>query len=272
MIISRPSGFVPWNRTARTRISTGQRVHRHSLQRLKSGIAIQDVGNVTGKAHRLDLRALWRGQWVWKRHYVFSRIPSLRNSSEHCYSACGVFLRQSGVRKYNTVLQTTGQKRHRSQQLNPCMNVWVHACQYSISCSHITRTNLTRIFQTTALRPAGRVPLPGWPPPLPCCCAAELLLANGPPRRLMFPILDTMLLPTASTAPRGEVRVGPSGAVSWTRNSLMAVPFQTPTVPFATCISLVKTNDHKSDSYHPRDSGDHSNEWMRMGEGSTPLT
>jgi hypothetical protein len=71
---------------------------------------------------------------------------------------------------------------------------------------------------------------------------------------------ETMLLPTASTAPLGDVSVGPSGAVSWTRNSLMAVPVHMFMVPFAICISLVKMIPHNSDSYHPRASSDHSNE------------
>lgn len=80
------------------------------------------------------------------------------------------------------------------------------------------------------------------------------------PRRFIDPILDTMLLPTASTAPRGDVRDGPVGAVSWTLNSLMPVPFHTPAMPFATCISLAKMKLHISDSYHPRAGGDHSND------------
>lgn len=50
----------------------------------------------------------------------------------------------------------------------------------------------------------------------------------------------------------------------------MAVPFQTPTVPLATCISLVKTKDQRRDSYQPRERGDHSKYWIRMGEGSMP--
>ncbi|KAH6611408.1 hypothetical protein Trco_001428 [Trichoderma cornu-damae] len=69
---------------------------------------------------------------------------------------------------------------------------------------------------------------------------------------------DTRLLPTASTAPLGEVRVGPAGAVSWTRKSLIAVPFHMPMVPFAICISLAKMTPHSSDSYHPSANWDHS--------------
>ena len=52
----------------------------------------------------------------------------------------------------------------------------------------------------------------------------------------------------------------------------MSVPFQTPAVPFDTSISLVNINPHSSDSYHPRDSGDHSNRCTRIAEGSIPLT
>lgn len=52
------------------------------------------------------------------------------------------------------------------------------------------------------------------------CGALPLALCPLPsgcpwgPRKFIAPILETMLLPTASTAPLGEVRVGPSGAVS----------------------------------------------------------
>jgi hypothetical protein len=46
--------------------------------------------------------------------------------------------------------------------------------------------------------------------------------------------------------------------------------FQTPTVPFATCNSDVKTKAQRSDSYQPRDMGDHSNEWMRIAVVSMP--
>jgi hypothetical protein len=130
--------------------------------------------------------------------------------------------------------------------------------------------NLKFNYRTPALLADGLdpVPFPCWlllpvpPPPPPCCgCVYALeLLANAVPRRLILPIRETMLLPTASTAPRGDVSDGPSGAVSWTRNNLMAVPFHTPTVPLTTCISLVKTKLQSNDSYHPRDKGDHSNE------------
>jgi hypothetical protein len=51
----------------------------------------------------------------------------------------------------------------------------------------------------------------------------------------------------------------------------MAVPFHTPTVPFWTCISEVKAKDQRRDSYQPRERGDHSKYWMRMGEGSMPV-
>jgi len=68
--------------------------------------------------------------------------------------------------------------------------------------------------------------------------------------------------------------VGPWAAVSWTLKSLIAVPFQTPTVPGVdpdaepTTISLAKMKPHRRDSYHPRDSGDHSNRWTRIGDAS----
>jgi hypothetical protein len=88
----------------------------------------------------------------------------------------------------------------------------------------------------------------------------------------MAPIRDTILLPTASTAPRGEVSVGPCGAVSCTRKSLICVVFHTPTVPLETCISLAKMNPQSSDSYHPRASGDHSNECTLIGDGSIPTS
>lgn len=88
----------------------------------------------------------------------------------------------------------------------------------------------------------------------------------------MLPIRDTMLLPTASTAPRGEDSVGPFAATVSTRKSLIAVPFHTPTVPLATCISLVKMNPQSRDWYQPIDSGDHSKNWMRIAERSMPLS
>ena len=108
--------------------------------------------------------------------------------------------------------------------------------------------------------------MPGDPIGTACSCGA-----TGP-RRLMEPMRLTILLPTASTAPRGDVRVGPSAAVSCTRNSLIAVPFHIPTVPRATCISLAKTKLQRRDSYQPSASGDHSNECTRMGDGSTPYS
>jgi hypothetical protein len=74
----------------------------------------------------------------------------------------------------------------------------------------------------------------------------------------MLPIRETILLPTASTAPRGEDKVGPCAATVSTRKSLIPVLFQTLTVPLATCISLAKMNPQSNDSYQPIDSGDHS--------------
>ena len=107
--------------------------------------------------------------------------------------------------------------------------------------------------------PPSMLPLP-WSPPTP----------PPAPRKFRLPIRLTMLLPTASTAPRGLLSVGPDGAMVSTRKSLMAVPFQTPTVPFGTCISATNAKDQRRDSYQPRLRGDHSKYWMRMGEGSMP--
>lgn len=84
----------------------------------------------------------------------------------------------------------------------------------------------------------------------------------------------TKLLPTASTAPFGANSVGPCAAVSWTLKSLMAVPFQTPTVPGVgldadpTTISLAKIKPQSKDSYQPRASADHSKACTRTGDGS----
>lgn len=83
---------------------------------------------------------------------------------------------------------------------------------------------------------------------------------------------DTMLLPTASTAPLGDVRVGPSGAVSCTLNSLIKVAFHIPTVPREICISLLKMKLQINDSYQPSASGDHSKECTLTGETSTPTS
>ena len=89
-----------------------------------------------------------------------------------------------------------------------------------------------------------------------------------------------MLLPTASTAPPGFIRLGPRAASFSTLKSRMFVPFHTPTAPPLppprattpppppTCISARHTSDHSSDSYQPSESGDHSKLWMRGGAGS----
>jgi hypothetical protein len=52
----------------------------------------------------------------------------------------------------------------------------------------------------------------------------------------------------------------------------MLVLFHTPAVPFATSISAAKTHPHSSDSYQPRDKGDHSKRCTLIGEGSIPRT
>lgn len=52
----------------------------------------------------------------------------------------------------------------------------------------------------------------------------------------------------------------------------MLVLFHTPAVPFETTISPAKTKLQSSDSYQPRDRGDHSNKWTLIGEGSMPRT
>lgn len=96
-------------------------------------------------------------------------------------------------------------------------------------------------------------------------------------RRLRFPIRCTRLLPTASTAPLGASNVGPWAAASWTLNSLIAVPFHTPTVPGVapdadpTTISLEKMNPQSKDSYQPIERADHSNECTRTGAGSAMM-
>ena len=88
------------------------------------------------------------------------------------------------------------------------------------------------------------------------------------PLKLRFPILDTKLLPTASTAPIGFIRLGPRAFSFSTLNTRIPVPFQTPTVPFCTTISEANIKDQRSDSYQPSESGDHSKRWIRGGEGS----
>ncbi len=123
------------------------------------------------------------------------------------------------------------------------------------------------VLRTQAAMPA--MPVLGLDLCLPCWLQCRRAFPPVAPLRLIAPILLTILLPTASTAPLGLVSVGPSGAVSCTRNSLMPVPFQIPTVPLDTCISLVKMNPHNKLSYQPSARGDHSNEYTRTGEGST---
>lgn len=107
-------------------------------------------------------------------------------------------------------------------------------------------------------------------PALPVLVGARCVAGAAAPRRLRLPIRCTRLLPTASTAPRGEISEGVCAAPSWTLNSLMLVLFQTPAVPFATTISAANTNPQSSDSYHPRDKGDHSKRCTLIGEGSIP--
>jgi hypothetical protein len=51
-------------------------------------------------------------------------------------------------------------------------------------------------------------------------------------------------------------------------NSRILVLFQTPAVPLLTVISPAKTKPQRRDSYQPRERGDHSKEWTRMGLGS----
>lgn len=102
-----------------------------------------------------------------------------------------------------------------------------------------------------------------WPPGVPA-----VPLAGAEPLKFKLPILLTIAPPTASTAPRGLARDGACAAVSCTRNSLMNVLFQTPAVPLTTSISLVKMKPQRSDSYQPRDNGDHSKRCTRIGVGS----
>ena len=87
-------------------------------------------------------------------------------------------------------------------------------------------------------------------------------------RKLRFPILCTILLPTASTAPIGFIRLGPFAASFSTLKSRIEVLFQTPAAPFWTAISEEKMKLQSKDSYQPRESGDHSKRWMRAGDGS----
>lgn len=97
-------------------------------------------------------------------------------------------------------------------------------------------------------------------------------IAGVAPRKFRLPIRLTIVEPTASTAPLGASKVGVCAGISCTRNSLTCVPFHTPAVPLETDISLVKIKDHRSDSYQPRDKGDHSNRWTRMAEVSIAVT
>lgn len=147
-----------------------------------------------------------------------------------------------------TPLLHTTTRSHSSDSIRDCDN----ACPIPAGCNHQDRGDW------------GAFPLGPW-----------LLLSGCPwgpggPRKLIEPILETILLPTASTAPLGEVRVGPSGAVSCTLKSLIAVPFHMPTVPLVICISPLKMKLQIRDSYQPSAKGDHSNECTRTGEGSTP--
>ena len=98
------------------------------------------------------------------------------------------------------------------------------------------------------------------PRPAPTPLAASL--------RFKFPILCTRLLPTASTAPIGFMRLGPRTASFSTLNRRTLVPFQTPTVPFCTTISEAKMKPQSRDSYQPKERGVHSKRWIRGGEGS----
>ncbi|KAL8831460.1 MAG: hypothetical protein Q9170_005275 [Blastenia crenularia] len=84
----------------------------------------------------------------------------------------------------------------------------------------------------------------------------------------ILPIRWTRLLPTASTAPIGFIKLGPLAAVCSTLNKRILVPFQTPTVPFCTTISEAKMKPQSSDSYQPSASGVQENKCIRGGEGS----
>ena len=98
--------------------------------------------------------------------------------------------------------------------------------------------------------------------------AASAFGGSVEPRRFRFPILWTRLLPTASTAPMGFIRLGPLAVSFSTLNSLIAVLFHTPTAPFCTVISEANMKLQSSDSYQPRERGDHSKRWIRGGDGS----
>jgi hypothetical protein len=88
------------------------------------------------------------------------------------------------------------------------------------------------------------------------------------PRRFKLPILCTIELPTASTAPMGFIRLGPLAISFSTLNKRIPVPFQTPTVPRSTTISDVQIKDQSNDSYQPMLSGVHSKVWIRGRDGS----
>ena len=117
---------------------------------------------------------------------------------------------------------------------------------------------------------------------------APVTLPMKPPRFSPF-TPSTSLVPTASTAPLGADKLGPSrfpSVLTW--KSFTCVPFQTPIGPMpllalpvtvfeivdavvdgagAMCISAVKISDHKTEVYQPSDSVDHSNRCTLIVEG-----
>lgn len=78
----------------------------------------------------------------------------------------------------------------------------------------------------------------------------------------------TIFDPRASTAPLGCVRLGAWGADASTLNSRMLVPFQIPVEPGAANAEEAKMKPQSSDSYQPRDNGDHSKRCTRIALGS----
>lgn len=146
----------------------------------------------------------------------------------------------------------------------------------------------TPSFHTSLTLP---LPLTSVSPSVGAALAAPVpvTLPINPPRFRPF-TPSTNLVPTASTAPLGADRLGPSllpSVLTW--NSFTFVPFQTPMGPMpelafpvtvfervdavvegagAICISDVNIRDHSTEVYQPRDNGDHSNRCTRIGEGA----
>lgn len=90
------------------------------------------------------------------------------------------------------------------------------------------------------------------------------------PETTLAPYIEAQTGKMSLRNARTFMRLGPAAATVSTLKSRMAVPFQTPTVPFCTTISDAKMKPQRRDSYQPRESGVHSNRWTRGGVGSRP--